>query len=405
LKIFINKKTNNTTRVVSLLGIELYKIEDTEDTRTQHFLGHFIYTKRIKSGIIDIKVYKLFGFHILERRIENDICSYYLCGRLIRQNHLAKLFFLNNLKKVKEKYDDVYILHSNSGEVYLFFAYLAKSFIKKNQSQHPLFVATQKYHIDILKMYYPEAKYIFINNLQLKTQSDVWNMPEHRYFILFSGNHFEKVEQDIKNSEIGSVHYLASILKTLNLTEKDFSKPQVMPSVKSQKVLSNAVNKMQLQLNDFIILAPEALTCEDLPITFWQKVVHELKNKNFDIYLNITKPTNYIEGCKHYNLGFKEVFFLAQKAKAVISLRSGFSEFLLPTGIPNISVYTKFRKKTKNAFSVDKGIEGFSMLKIPFVDKNKVCEINAELYKNEDELVRQVIDSLEIMLNKKECLL
>ena len=215
MKIFINKKTNNTTGVVSLLGIELYKIEDTEDTRTQHFLGHFIYTKRIKSGIIDIKVYKLFGFHILERRIENDICSYYLCGRLIRQNHLAKLFFLNNLKKVKEKYDDVYILHSNSGEV----------------------------------------------------------------------------------------------------------------------------------------------------------------------------------------------FFLAQKAKAVISLRSGFSEFLLPTGIPNISVYTKFRKKTKNAFSVDKGIEGFSMLKIPFVDKNKICEINAELYKNEDELVKQVIDALEIMLDKKECLL
>lgn len=191
MKIFINKKTNNTTRVVSLLGIELYKIEDTEDTRTQHFLGHFIYTKRIKSGIIDIKVYKLFGFHILERRIENDICSYYLSGRLIRQNHLAKLFFLNNLKKVK----------------------------------------------------------------------------------------------------------------------------------------------------------------------------------------------------------------------AVISLRSGFSEFLLPTGIPNISVYTKFRKKTKNAFSVDKGIEGFSMLKIPFVDKNKICEINAELYKNEDELVKQVIDALEIMLDKKECLL
>lgn len=405
MKIFTNRKIDNTTRIVSLLGIELYKTDDTEDARTQYFLGNFIYTKRIKSKIKDLKVYKIMGLPISKRTIEKDICSYYIFGILINQTHLAKLFFKNNLKRVKEKYDDVYILHSNSGEVYLFFAYLAKSFIKKNQSQHPLFVATQKYHIDILKMYYPEAKYIFINNLQLKTQSDVWNMPEHRYFILFSGNHFEKVEQDIKNSEIGSVHYLASILKTLNLTEKDFSKPQVMLSVKSQKVLSNAVNKMQLQLNDFIILAPEALTCEDLPIIFWQKVVNELKNKNFDIYLNITKPTNYIEGCKHYNLGFKEVFFLAQKAKAVISLRSGFSEFLLPTGIPNISVYTKFRKKTKNAFSVDKGIEGFSMLKIPFVDKNKVCEINAELYKNEDELVRQVIDSLEIMLNKKECLL
>ncbi len=215
MKIFTNRKINNTTRIVSLLGIELYKTDDTEDARTQYFLGNFIYTKRIKSKIKDLKVYKIMGLPISKRTIENDICSYYLCGRLIRQNHLAKLFFLNNLKKVKEKYDDVYILHSNSGEV----------------------------------------------------------------------------------------------------------------------------------------------------------------------------------------------FFLAQKAKAVISLRSGFSEFLLPTGIPNISVYTKFRKKTKNAFSVDKGIEGFSMLKIPFVDKNKICEINAELYKNEDELVKQVIDALEIMLDKKECLL
>ena len=191
MKIFTNRKINNTTRIVSLLGIELYKTDDTEDARTQYFLGNFIYTKRIKSKIKDLKVYKIMGLPISKRTIEKDICSYYLCGRLIRQNHLAKLFFLNNLKKVK----------------------------------------------------------------------------------------------------------------------------------------------------------------------------------------------------------------------AVISLRSGFSEFLLPTGIPNISVYTKFRKKTKNAFSVNKGIEGFSMLKIPFVDKNKICEINAELYKNEDELVKQVIDALEIMLDKKECLL
>lgn len=403
LKIFTNKKINNTTRIVSLLGIELYKKEDTEEARTQHFLGNFIYTKRINGK--DLKVYKIMGLPIFLRTIEKDICSYYCFGILINQTHLAKLFFKNNLKRVKEKYDDVYILHSNIGEVYLFFAYLAKSFIKKNQSQHPLFVATQKYHIDILKMYYPEAKYVFIDDLRLKTQSDFWNLPKHRYFILFSDNHFEKVEHDIMNSEIGCVHYLTAILKTLKLTERDFSKPQVIPSLKSQEVFSNAVSKMQLQLSNFIILAPEAMTCEDLPITFWQKVANELKNKNFDIYLNITKPTNYIVGCKHYNLSIEEVFFLAQKAKAVISLRSGFSEFLLPTGIPNISVYTKFRKRTKNVFSVDKGIEGFSMLKIPFVNKNKVCEINAELYKNEDELVKQVIDALEMMLNRKECLL
>lgn len=405
MKLFTNKKINNTTRVVSFLGIELYRAEDNENERTQSFLGNIIFTKRIKSNIKELKTYKIFGIPISKKIIENDICNYYCFGMLISRIHLADLFYKNNLKNLKYKYDDVYILHSNSGEIFLFFAYLAKAFIKKNHSKSPLFVATQKYHVDILKMYYPEAQYVFINELRLKTQSDVWNTPKHRYFILFSGNHFEKVEGDIKNSKIGSVHYLSSILRTLNLTENDFSKPQVIPSIKSQKILSNAVSEMQLQLNNFVILAPEAMTCEDLPITFWHKVVDELRNRNFDIYLNITNPANYIEGCKHYNIGFEEAFFLAQKAKAVISLRSGFSEFLLPAEIPNISVYTKFRKRVKNVFSVDKGLEAFSMLKLPFVDKNKACEINAELYKDEDDLVKEVIKSLEKMLEREECLL
>ena len=407
----LNKKRilNNVDnfKTICFGGFTIYEIRKYEHLKVKSFFGGLIFTKKIKTSLRFSKEYLLFGVPIYKTIQQNDIRKLYFCRKLVNEIQVPDLFFKIYLKKLKYKYDDVYILNSNSGEVYLFLAYLAKSFIKKNKSQKPLFVATKKYHIDLLNMYYPESDYkcIFIEKLRMKIQSNIWETPKHRYFILFSGNHFEKVEHDIKNSEIGSVHYLTSILKTLKLTEKDFSTPQVIPSIKSQKVLSNAVNKMQLQLNNFIILAPEAMTCEDLPLTFWKKIVSELKSRNFDIYLNITNPKNYINGCKNHKLGFKEAFFLAQTAKAVISLRSGFSEFLLPTGIPNISVYTKFRKRTKNAFSVDKGIEGFSMLKMPFVDKNKVCEINAELYKNEDELVKQVIDSLEIMLNKKECLL
>ena len=403
--LFEDKKVNNKTCAISFLGIPIYEIEHSENYRVQKFLGNFLVTRKSSSKIGELKTFEILGLPISKRIVESDTCSYYCFGILVSRNSLAKIFFNKNLKNIKTKYDDVYILNSNSGEVYLFFAYLVKSFIEKNKSKNPLFVATQKYHIDILKMYYPKANYIFVNKLNLKTQSLVWNTPNHRYFILFPANHFEKIEKDISENEIGTVHYFSRMLETLQLTEKDFSKPHVISSEKVQKFVNNATCEMQLQVDNFIILAPEAMTCEDLPITFWQKVVQELKNKNFDIYLNITKPTNYIEGGKHYNLGFEEAFFLAQKAKAVISLRSGFSEFLLPTEIPNISIYTKFRNRTKNTFSVDKGIEGFSMLKMPFVDKNKVCEINAELYKNEDELVKQVIDSLEMMLNKKECLL
>ncbi len=405
MKVFVNKKINNTTNVISLLGLELYKIEDTDNVRIQYFLGNFICIKKIKSKIKELKTYKIFNFPILIRIIVNNICSYYCLGKLINQSHLADLFFKNNLQNVKYKYDDVYILYSNSGEIYLFFAYLANAFIKKNQSKNPLFIATKKYHIDILKMYFPNAHYIFINKLRLKTQSDVWDMPNHRYFILFSENHFKKVEQDIKNNDTGDIHYLTSMLKTLNLTVNDFSKPEVILSLNSQKLLNFAVHKMQLKLNNFIIISPEAITCEDLSLTFWRKIVQELKKRNFDVLLNITNHKNYITGCKQFELSFTEAFFLAQKAKAVISLRSGFSEFLLPTEIPNISIYTEFRKRAQNTFNVEKEIAGFSMLKIPFVNKNKICEINADLYKSEDELVKQVISSLGSMLDKEEYLL
>ena len=73
MKVFVNKRINNTTRVVSLLGLELYKTEDTDDARTQYFLGNFIYTKKIKSKIKELKTYKIFNFPISTRIIEDDI--------------------------------------------------------------------------------------------------------------------------------------------------------------------------------------------------------------------------------------------------------------------------------------------------------------------------------------------
>lgn len=401
-KLFENKKINSTTRVVSILGIQIYKTEDNERERIQHILGNFIYTKKIKSKIKELKIFKILGFPISKRIIEDDICSYYCLGKLVSRHHLADLFFKNKLKKIKYNFDDIYILHSNSGEIYLFFAYLAKAFLRKNNSKKPLFVATQKYHIDILKLYYPEARYIYIPGMRFKTQSHIWKTRGHTFYILFSGNHFTKVEEDIKNQEIGQVHYLKSILKTLNLTENDFYKPIICDDIDLETKLNNKVSKINLKLNSFIIIAPEAMTCSELPRTFWIKLAQKLQQNKYDIYLNITDKANSIPECKTLDLSYRETYFLAKKAKAVISLRSGLSEFLIPTNTPNIAIYTKFRKCTKNAFPVDKGLEGFSMLKMPFIEAAKICEINADNYKDEDTLLEEVMSQLNKMLSQKE---
>jgi hypothetical protein len=102
-------------------------------------------------------------------------------------------------------------------------------------------------------------------------------------------------------------------------------------------------------------------------------------------------------------LDFAELYCLAQKAKAIISLRSGLSEFVLPTNIPNIAIYTKFRDRNPDvAFSVERGIAGFSMLKMPFINEDKIIEINADKYKTLDELKEVTIKSFESLTNIEE---
>ena len=96
-------------------------------------------------------------------------------------------------------------------------------------------------------------------------------------------------------------------------------------------------------------------------------------------------------------MNYQEIFELAKKAKAVISLRSGLTEFLLPAEIPNITVYTKFRNRRKFAFSAEKTMHAYTMHKFPFVNHDLICELNIENYQNDDELLAAILKNFEKM--------
>ncbi len=394
------------TKETRLLGFPLLSIEDTAEYRIQRFIGGLIFTKKIKSNTKEHKLFKFLGLPISERVTEDDICKYYCCGILVRQFHLSKSLFQKCLKKVNFEYDDVYLLHSNSGEMYLFFAYLASSFLTKNNSKKPLFIATKKYHIDILKLYFPDAQYIYNKKLRFTTQSNHWTLNGHNVYILFSSNHFQQVEIDIKQNDVGKIHYLERILSTLGLTINDYRKPQPIITKETQDSLINKVNEMRLNLNNFIIISPEALTCEELTSNFWGNLIKRLQEQGYDLFVNITNKYEYnFKECKSMMLNYQEILALAGKAKAIISLRSGLTEFLLPTSTPSVTIYTKFRnRRVRNAFSVEKTIAGFSMLKMPYTTKDKIVEINSDEFLNEGALLENVLDSLKSILKKEEAL-
>lgn len=391
------KRISLNTLQILFLGVPILTIENKNNYRIQNFLFNLIKTKKTNTDIKEEKIFNFCGINFSKRIIENDVCEYYFLGILIKKFHLADFLYKKYLKQIKYDYDDIYLLNSNSGELYLFFAFICRSFLEKNNSKKPLFIATKKYHVDLLKMYYPDANYIFINNTNFKTQSNKWTKNGHNIYLIFSGNYFEKVEFEIKNNKSGFTHYLDNILLNLNLKKEDckFIKPQI-----SEKIINSVNQKIQqLQLKDdnFIILAPEAITCEKLPLNFWNNLAQNLKELGFDLYVNITNSKNIIEGCKHSDLNLQEIFYLAQKAKAIISLRSGLSEFLVPTETPNISIYTNFKKK---AISVDKILSGFSIKKHPDAFKYNIEEINAEIYNSPNKLVNEILNILNKILNK-----
>lgn len=399
-KIFSDLRTQKG-RCIKLFCFKLFEEFNNETFRLQKFCGGFITTKKIFSPARERKVLKILNIPISERIIANDKLQYKIFNCPIKKINLPDIFYKKYLKDVQYEYDDVYILHANSGETYLFFAYFAKTLLNKNNSQKPLFIATQNYHVDILKMYLPNANVIYLKNFYTKTKSDKWLVNGHNCYMIFSRVHFSNIEKSIYKKEIGQVHYLDSINKTLEISEKDYTKPIVKISQEVKQTLNDKIKPLNLNLQNFVIIAPEAQTCEELPTSLWKNIVKELQKRGFDIFLNIVDKNSSIEGCKTVFLNYQEAFALAQKAKAVISLRSGFTEFLLPTEIPNITVYTKFRKRKKLAFSVEKTISAFSMHKFPFINHDLVCELNIDDFDHEKDLLKTIFENFDIMVMRE----
>lgn len=302
---------------------------------------------------------------------------------------VADSFYREYFEFLPKGFDDVYILHANSGEVYCFLAYLAKAHIKKTGAQNPLFVATKPYHEDIIKLFFPKARYVYYNMYltepRLGILGDAWTSQGHNFWQIFSQRHFNTV-----NSNLGQIHYFDAMLSTLGLTREDVTKPVVKIPVSEKKEVTKIAEKIQLNTDKFVIIAPEASTSNLLPISFWRTLVKELYSRGYDVFLNATK-LNEIKA-KTHTLSYTELFLLSSMAKGVISLRSGVSEFLIPSKAKNITLAPRFHWSP--ALTAEQCIRAYSVMKLPFIDTNQVHEINPELYLSEDNLVKEIINLL-----------
>jgi len=400
MKIYEYKREENE-RTALIFGIPVMK--QTSDYMTseryQEFLGGLITTRKINSKESDSlnKEIKILGKSIIKRAEENNYRVYSFLGKEYKKVSLLKEFKKLYFKYFSNEYDDIYILRANSGEIYLTLTYLIDSLIKKNGSKKPLLVATKKYHIDMIKMICPDLPFVYIKKLNLKVVGDTFKIDNFRFFLLYDSIHFRKVELDIKENELGKHHYFKSILDRLDMSEDDLKMRKMNILHSAEESMLEKVAKTGLNLDKFVFLAPEAQSCKLYDEDFWVVLVNKLQEMGYDVFVNLIKKDIKLKNAidfKTCDLSFAEAFALAKKAKRIVSLRSGFTEFLLQTDVPLDVLYTKFRHRhIFNDMSSYHVLHGFGLIQLPFVDVNKIQEFNMfEI--SPKECVNQIIKEL-----------
>lgn len=370
---FFNYKKKNNYRTLNIFGIPIYtrSVDYNTNTRSQSFLFNLI--KTIKTGDIYAintnKKIQLFGLNILSKEIKQNNIQWKFFGINIKHDNLYDKFKKKYFKYFDKEHDDIYLLNANSGEAYLFLTYCLDACIKKYGSKNPLLVATKPYHTELIKMICPDIDYIYIKrfNMFVKSETVDFRIDNFRFFQAFSHKHFMQVEIDIKNDE--TAHYFKSILEEFNLTQQDIETRETLEIMSSVKSMLEKVKEINLNLDKFVLMAPEAHSCTLINNEYWIELINKYKNEGYDVFVNLVGDEIDLAGANYKTcyLTYSEIYSLAKRAKKIIMLRSGLTELFLQTNVPMEVLYTKFRDRILiNSMEVEQVKRGFSLKNIPY---------------------------------------
>lgn len=400
MKFFENMKKDDKF-VIKILGFSIVeqKLDYKTAKRKQKFLGGLVTTEKTKdckTNCVDKEI-KLFDFPIIRKSEGNNFREYYFFGKIVKKISVFEIFKKNTFKYFNKRYDDIYILRANSGEVYLTLTYLIDKLIERNHSKNPLLVATKKYHIDLIKMICPDIPYVYIKKWRVEPTGLEFKIENFRFFYLFDNPYFQNVEYDINHRPLGEVHYFKSILDKLNIGYNDISMRKIKVPSDDELSMEAKIVKTGLNLDNFVFISPEAESCKLYDEDFWCELINRFKEEGYDVFVNLVKKDvdlDYAMDFKSCGLTFAEAFVLARRAKKIISLRSGFTEFLLQTGVPMDVLYTKFKHRHfLNDMDIYHVMAGFALFQIPFVNKDKIREINTYEI-SQKECMEKILESM-----------
>ncbi|PAF44661.1 hypothetical protein [Helicobacter sp. 11S02629-2] len=351
-----------------------------------------------------IKTLRFCSFLVLKQVINATSYRLYLIGKLIKTTnfdsaydssmlHTYNIYAKESGKDIKD-YSDIVVLHSNSGEAYIFLTYVLEAFIERYNCKDILFILTKRYHIDLLEAIHPSLPYVFIPYAKVPSilvkQTDryrIFTILEDRYYI-----RFESMLRDGKN-----IHCLCEILKHLGIASLKLTFTPLNICDAHEKSLLTKVSKISLNLNNFVFMTPEADSCVSIESSFWQALIEALQAKGIDIFVNLmdSKTKKMLKGCiyKTCSLTFSEAILLSRKAKSIVSLRSGLVESLTQSNVPLFSLCTNLKNRGWLQKVDSKHVlNGFSLKAFPFVRQSFITEIDMSAVSTK-KLISNIVDT------------
>lgn len=379
MKFFEKKRKDiQTSEFKILFGLVSVKINYDNGNETIRFLGiPFIKGKSYygkKIYFLDLKFPVFFNY---SKNL--DIAKYKHLFEVLKESF------------VDFNYDSVFCFNgAPSGELYIVLNLLNR-IIELNSLKKPLLVVNKKWKYDLCKLYQPNMDCICFDKLNLffdKVKS--YKQDNCIFYSIFTTKHY--LDQDILiNTK--KEHYYNYICSNLGIDNNNkFQLPEISNNVKSN--IKSYIEKNNL--NNFVIVCPEANTCNNIQKTFWIHLCDELKKLNLNVYLNITDAANMLGNCCSSRFSHEEMIELAKYAKGIIGIRSGFLEILSLCRVPIFSIYLPFDKRgVLKPMKAENVLSGFTLKNLPNVDKDNIFEFNFDDYSNDELLVKKIIDSIK----------
>ena len=375
---YIYRKTiTSNSKKIKLCGLTIYKSKKEKDKYTRTILYGLI---KIKGNSYMVKYY-LLGFCCAEKEINRYTEKFYFRTPSIFKKNNIKKDLKSILKEVPRECDSVYYISVPTGEAYVL-ARLMSKIIEKNKSKNPYFLFRNCQIVNIFTIF-------FSNNMNMKMYSlahdgDFRRLCKYSYsykrkkiYIYFPVWHYYQQDCKILEDKTNKTHFYSYICKQLGI-QNNVDMPCLDGLIGAEEKLLEKNKTLKIDLNNFVIFAPEARTSLLYPLEFYITLQEKLKAKGIDVFWNIAKDIG--KPVKRAILSYDEILLLGLKSKGIIGVRSGFFDIMSAlSDTPKFVLYTDFpfrEKKGGQHYTAEKAIAGFTLKKLPNTSCEKIYEYN-----------------------------